>query len=422
MNAYNGIFYKLEYDNYDKICVTDGVMASGIVIFTIIKYIFWSQISPYLMAIHCLLALLAYNVFTKHTSLTIKILLLIFDHFVLLDLWSGFMYNYNGQVDSMVLLSLSIINVYIHKHTNNICNEYASLFLLKLILVILFTFVNPCVCLIISLSGFVLLTNTNKFNSLVGISVASHILTNYYLKNNYDIAFNNLMPLNLLHLLYTVLTSINAECLLLDDKSQYGIFIAMLPLPILDVIAFVDIVRLLRFLTDIKRDYIFNPPKKILCIGIFDIILPSDLQFIENESRTCIVDVALLSNKILLEHYNYTTTLSDDDRHYITSNQKHINNVFVIENFYELSHMPDYLKIIPMLNIDNHYRNGNVQNITDHTDCLVTLNNFREMVHQNYYKDTTNEFVKVHNAQHAVEKTTFRYRHTHPIDHRYSSL
>ena len=127
-----------------------------------------------------------------------------------------------------------------------------------------------------------------------------------------------------------VLTSIGTECLLLDDRSQYGIFIAMLPLPILDVIAFVDIVRLLRFLTDIKRDYIFNPPKKALCIGLFDILLPSDLQFIENESKECIVDVAILNNKVLSEYYNYTPALSDDERYYLVSHQKHVNNVIFV--------------------------------------------------------------------------------------------
>jgi hypothetical protein len=412
MTVYNGIFYKLEYDNYDIICVTDGAMAVGIVIFTIIKYIFWSQISPYLMAIHCLITFFAHYVFTKHSSLTIKILLLIFDHFVLLDLWSGFMYNYNGQVDNLVLLSLSIINVYIHKHTDNIHNEseYISLFLFKLTLVMLFTFVHPCVFLIIVLAGFVILTNTNKFNSLIGISVSSYILTNYYLKNNYDIVFNNLISFNLLHLLCTILTEVNSECLLFEDKSQYGFFIAIMPLPILDVIAFADIVRLLLFLTYIKRDYIFNPPEKILFLGIFDIVLPSDLQFIENESRNCIVDVALLSNQILSDYYNYTSTLSDDERHYIASNQKYINNVFVLRDFYELSRMPDYLKIIPMLNINDYHRNGNIHSIMDNNDSLITLNNLRGMIHKNYYKDITNEFLKVRKVYHEAEKTTFRNR------------
>ena len=167
MKAYNGIFYKLEYNNYDRIHVTDGMMAMGVVIFTVIKYIFWSNISPYLMALHCLSVLWAYDVFSKHSSLTIKMLLLIFDHFVLLDLWSGFMYNCNGQVDHLVLLSLSIINVYIHKHTVDIYNKFISLFLFKVMLVVLCVIVHPYVLLIGTLAVFITLTNEIKFNSLI---------------------------------------------------------------------------------------------------------------------------------------------------------------------------------------------------------------------------------------------------------------
>ena len=411
MNAYNGIFYKLEYNNYDRIHVTDGMMAMGVVIFTVIKYIFWSNISPYLMALHCLSVLWAYDVFSKHSSLTIKMLLLIFDHFVLLDLWSGFMYNCNGQVDHLVLLSLSIINVYIHKHTVDIYNKFISLFLFKVMLVVLCVIVHPYVLLIGTLAVFITLTNEIKFNSLIGISVASHILTNYYLKNNYNIVFNNLIPFNLLHILCTILISIDTECVLLDDRSQYGIFIAMLPLPLLDLTALVDIVRLLRFLTDIKRDYIFNPPKKVLCVGIFDILLPSDLQFIENEAKQNVVDIAILDSKVLLEHYNYTSTLSNDERDYIMRNQKNINNAFVIRDFNDLYHIPDYLKIIPMINITKHCNHQNLHDVIDHNDSLIMLNSVREIVHQNYYRDTTRELERVQNKQVAVSNMTFRNRY-----------
>ena len=123
----------------------------------------------------------------------------------------------------------------------------------------------------------------------------------------------------------------------------------------------------------------------------------------------------------LPEYYNYTPALSDDERYYLVSHQKHVNNVFIIGDFNDLFHMPDYLKIIPMLNINDCYSNryNRIHNTVDH-DSLSASNNIREIIHQNYYKDVTNELVRVNNAQHAVEKTTFKSRRNHIIQHNFS--
>lgn len=417
MNCYNGIFYKLEYNGNDEIHVTDGLLSVGLVSFSIIKYLFWSKISLYLIVPYYFAVLVAYDVFIKHSSLTVKILSLIFDHFVMLDIWSGIMYNYNGEIDYLSLLSLSIINVLINKCIESNGREYFPLYILKPICVLFPIIIHPYIVLVISVGILISSTKNNKFISLIGVSIISHILTNYYLKTNYGIVLNTILPLNLLHLLYQILTMIDMDNVNLEDRSSFGMFVSILPFPVLEMASAIDVLTVLNFMIRIKRDYIFNPPNRILCIGIFDVVLPSDIKFIEQEAHNNVVDILLLDNDILINYYNYTPTFTTEERYIIAKNQKHVNNVFIITRFNDLFYMQDYLRIIPMLNINNYCDSNTMRKITssNSSDSLTALNNVREIIHQNYYKDITNELNKIQAQHNIVQATTFRSKYSRII-------